>query len=129
LESDRLYKLTLGYELDRALILRKSEKGLLDLHCCSTASKVSGTNYTSTDLGTGEIDQSMSKELKKYRKLKNKDELNAEIGRVKAEIEHGQIQLACLENMVFTVEGENESGSQSEPKSSSNQCEAGPTLV
>jgi hypothetical protein len=128
-ESERLFNLMFGYELDRALILRKSEKGLLDLHCFSTASKISGTHDDPTSHGAGEIDEFMAKDLKKYRKLKNKAELNAEIGRVKSEIEKRQVQLACLENMVFTVEGENDSSSQSESKSSLNNSEADPPGV
>jgi hypothetical protein len=114
-ESERLCNVLLGYELDRALILRKSEKGLLDLNCCSTASKVYGGANDDAPVvgGAGEVDEAMAKELKRYRKLKNKDELSAEIERVKAEIQHGQSQLACLENMVFAVDGENDSSAQS----------------
>jgi hypothetical protein len=120
-ESERLYNVTFGYELDRALILRKSEKSILDLNCCSASNKVYGQE-------TVEVDEFMAKELKRFRKLKNKGELDAEIERAKAEIHQVQTRLACLENMVFTVEGENDSSSDGS-KSSLNNSEADPPGV
>lgn len=136
-ESQLMYNLMLGYELDRALILRKSEKSFFEMDtsflCWSASKKISDmskndsglpTSSYSNTLGQGNIcpveERMMLKGLEKYGKLKNKAELDAEIGRVKEEICRHQVELVCLENMIFA--SEHDSKSQSGRKSSHGQA-------
>lgn len=133
-ESQLMYQLMFGYELDRALILRQSEKNIFEMvNWKKFSSKVN--IYSKSDQPTASIsnqqggnelmnfpgsnqDQFMLKGLEKYSKLKNKEELNIEIDRVKEEIKLRQVELVCLENMIFASEQDSKSQSQSRKKSS-----------
>eukprot|EP00604_Paraphysomonas_vestita_P004346 CAMPEP_0174825650 /NCGR_PEP_ID=MMETSP1107-20130205/42964_1 /TAXON_ID=36770 /ORGANISM="Paraphysomonas vestita, Strain GFlagA" /LENGTH=142 /DNA_ID=CAMNT_0016057461 /DNA_START=3613 /DNA_END=4041 /DNA_ORIENTATION=- len=53
----------------------------------------------------------MAKGLEKFAKLKNQEELTAEINRIKDEVRVRQVELACLENMMFASENDNASSS------------------
>lgn len=136
-ESQLLLNLMLGYELDRALILRKTEPSLFDItskHCAQIfssgkifASSEKGDPPTSSmshtqhqTIGADSLDdQLMMKGLEKYSKMKNKAELDGEIERVKEQIKRHQVELACLENMIFA--SEHDSKSQSGRRSSHGQ--------
>jgi hypothetical protein len=136
-EAQLVLNLMLGYELDRALILRKTELSLLDMtfnigHLSSgkifiaAPEKVDSPTHSATTTRRGDApaavdDELMAKGLAKYGKLKHKAELDAEIERVKAEIKHRQVELACLENMIFASEHDSKSQSQSGRRSSHGQ--------
>ena len=145
-ESQLMYQLMLGYELDRTLILRKSEISILDIKCwkgfshrvavyskseeptASMSNQVGGIggiggigggggNELNTFPGLNQ-NHLMLKGLEKFAKLKNKEELNVEIDKLKEEIKLRQIELVCLENMIFASEQDSKSQSQSRKKSS-----------
>jgi hypothetical protein len=118
-QSQLMLSLILGYELDRALILRKSEASLFEkiskLWVTSSgkvfassekgdASTVPSTHHQSIGSGSAVDDQLMMRGLEKYSKMKNKAELDGEIERVKEQIKRHQVELACLENMIFASE-------------------------
>jgi hypothetical protein len=137
IESQLMLNLMLGYELDRALFLRKTEPSFFDnaskLWIFSSGkvfdssekgdpptSSVSNTHHQT--IGAGSVDdQLMMKGLEKYSKMKNKAELDGEIERVKEQIKRHQVELACLENMIFASEHDSKSQSQSGRKSSHGQ--------
>lgn len=122
----------MGYELDRALILRKSEKSLFEIDISSTwlpgskrisdlASDDSEQPKSNSRGGIETLeDRIMQRGLEKFSKLKNKAELDAEITRIKSDLHRYQIELVCLENMIFA--SEHDSKSQSERKSSHGQA-------
>jgi hypothetical protein len=129
-----MLNLMLGYELDRALMLRKTEPSLFEgtfkLWCFSSGkifassekgdpptSSVSNTQHQTIGAASVE-DQLMMKGLEKYSKMKNKVELDGEIERVKDQIKRHQIELVCLENMIFASEHDSKSQSQSGRRSS-----------
>lgn len=56
--------------------------------------------------------------------MKNREELLHEINRVKEEAQHKQMELACLENMMFASEQDNSNSKQnSQSKNSQNESE------
>eukprot|EP00604_Paraphysomonas_vestita_P000964 CAMPEP_0174818256 /NCGR_PEP_ID=MMETSP1107-20130205/909_1 /TAXON_ID=36770 /ORGANISM="Paraphysomonas vestita, Strain GFlagA" /LENGTH=120 /DNA_ID=CAMNT_0016029869 /DNA_START=266 /DNA_END=628 /DNA_ORIENTATION=+ len=54
------------------------------------------------------------KHLEKFRKLKNQDELNHEIARLKEDVQKNLMELACLENMVFASDNNDSSSHNSQ---------------
>eukprot|EP00604_Paraphysomonas_vestita_P000060 CAMPEP_0174825380 /NCGR_PEP_ID=MMETSP1107-20130205/42690_1 /TAXON_ID=36770 /ORGANISM="Paraphysomonas vestita, Strain GFlagA" /LENGTH=120 /DNA_ID=CAMNT_0016056919 /DNA_START=2652 /DNA_END=3014 /DNA_ORIENTATION=- len=62
----------------------------------------------------------MIKGLEKFAKLKNQEELTAEIVRVKDEMKIKQIELACLENMMFASDNDGGSSSNTGSRGKSN---------
>jgi hypothetical protein len=125
-QSQLMLNLMLGYELDRALILRKTEPSVFATFklCNSSSAKISSSSEkglpSSSSIcntqaaGSSVIDDEvMVKNLAKFSKLKHKAELDAEIDRVKGLIRCHQVELACLENMIFASEHDSKSQSQS----------------
>lgn len=124
----------LGYELDRALILRKSEKSIFEINCYWKKFSNKVNSYSKSDPSTTSItnqgvgselnsfpglnqNQQILKGLEKYSKLKNKEELNVEVERIKEEIKLRQVELVCLENMMFASEQDSKSKSKSQSQS------------
>lgn len=139
-----MYQLMLGYELDRALILRKSERSIIEINWCFCLKKLSNKVdiYSKSDQPTTSIsnqaigselnsysgsnqNQLMLKGLEKYSKLKNKEELNVEIEKIKEEIKLRQVELVCLENMIFASEQDSKSKSQSQSRKKSSHGVSG----
>lgn len=127
-ESQHIYNLLAGYELDRALILRKSEKNIFEiLGLKKLTNKIlaidqdenNTLSMTSTEKIPGVGYDPMMKGLEKFAKLKNQDELLGEITRIKEEMKLRQIEIACLENMMFASDKDG-SSSKSGSKGKSN---------
>lgn len=145
--SQLIFNLFVGYELDRTLTLRKSEKNILQLIGCgklsnkilATTDDDNGADLSmydirkKVDVETGgpssnnnnsNINFKSLKGMEKYAKLKNREELLHEINRVKEEAQHKQMELACLENMMFASEQDNSNSKQnSQSKNSQNESE------
>jgi hypothetical protein len=130
LDCQLICNLLLGYDLDRALILRKTEFTIFELGVGLFIKKKvfitnenGSTSCTLPTLSAGgatagaggrplanqeEMDF-MAKGLEKYAKMKNCEELSGEISRVKEEIRLRQMELVCLENMIFASERDSSS--------------------
>mmetsp|Transcript_24202 Transcript_24202/g.24815 ORF Transcript_24202/g.24815 Transcript_24202/m.24815 type:complete len:974 (+) Transcript_24202:99-3020(+) len=121
-EFQQIYHLLAGYELDRGLTLRKTERNILEIMGLSKLSnKILASNQDditssmSHDRRSSDPFSPTSKGLEKFAKLKNQEELTAEINRIKDEVRTRQIELACLENMMFA--SDNASSSRTGRKS------------
>jgi hypothetical protein len=93
-ESELMLQLLRGYELDQGLVLRQSEKSLLDffsLHSKRVAVAVSS------------LDDPSKKHQRKYATFQSKEELNKELQRLQKEIREKQMELAYVENMMFVI--------------------------
>lgn len=109
-ESQLLYYLMFGYELDRGMNLKKTEKSVYEVLCCQPVKvglndepPTSSMALSPSSFGT--LDHRRTpKGMEKYSQLRNKAELDAEIARARDELQHCQRELACLENMVFASE-------------------------
>ena len=116
-ESHFIYRLLAGYELDRALFLRKTEKNILELlGLRKLSNKILAINQDDNAISTtenlsGQGNTSMVKGLEKFSKMKNQEEITTEIVRIKEEMKLRQIELACLENLMFVSDGDGESAS------------------
>jgi hypothetical protein len=120
-ENKIVYHLLAGYELDRTLLLQKSENNLLEMfgsyskkiysEPASTSNHSSSISHLAgaSDVLAGPGATLVMKGLEKFSRLKDRDEIIAEIKRVKEEKEIRQIELTCLENLLFTVDRESES--------------------
>mgnify|MGYP006977228688 CR=1 FL=1 len=124
--SPIIYNLFLGYELDRTLVLRKSEKNLLQsMGLNKLSNKILATNdddppslkvghkehgnETSTSPNNNTNSNFSSREIEKYSKLKNREELVHELARAREEVQQKLMEISCLENMMFASEQDNSS--------------------
>lgn len=125
-EHQIIYHLLAGYELDRSLILHKSEKNILELWgIVLFQAKVmsSGDDYCSTSSITQRSEQLTSPgtgyllKYNKYDKLKTRDEIIMNIDRVRKEFEEKRLELTSLENMLFTVDQDSDDVGGGQPSS------------
>jgi hypothetical protein len=133
-ESQIIYQLFTGYELDRTLLLQKSQKSLFEMlgnyskKVYTEPKSLTDNNSSSTSHLPGASDMLTApgmafvmKGLEKFARMKDRDEIIAEIQRVKEEKEMRQIEFNCLENLLFAVDRESESAnsnSTNEPRRS-----------
>ncbi len=92
-----------GYELDRALVLHKTERTLFQiLFQCQKKSTERVYATVKEEIETAStMNLELRKEIEKYSKLKTFDAITAEIVTVQKQLAHNQMALSCLENMIF----------------------------
>jgi hypothetical protein len=132
-ENQMIYRLFAGYELDRTLTLRQSERSVVDIYLPRLTMKRvysepppdgSISEVPSPISGTGII----TRELERLTQMKNRDEIIAEIERVKREHEMRQEELSCLENLLFLCDQDNSNISKSSVNSASNRPPSNPDV-
>ncbi len=102
-ESELIIHLFLGYELDKSLTLRKTENGFLNYLCSNCSSKILSDSL--------EIIPEEQKQIHhKYSKFHSKEELDAEIKKIKETIRCNQLELAHVENLIFLSSESSHSG-------------------
>jgi hypothetical protein len=111
-ENEMIYRLFAGYELDRTLTLRQSEKTVLDRFMpllrltkvyVTSASEGSASENISSSIHS---DGAIVRQLERLTQIKGRDEIIAEIERVKKEHLMRQQELGCLENLLFMADQE-----------------------
>jgi hypothetical protein len=131
LYSALVINVLMGYDLDKALQMKKMAWSILNVGVFHSAAKVlghggdeastvasSGTSLTGCH-GTvggashGEDDAAYTKAMAKFSKSKNSGDLQYEIDKIKKEIADRQSELACLENMKFASDHSNSSSNKS----------------
>ena len=127
LYSDLVINVLLGYDLDKALQLKKMAWSILHVGLISSAAKVVGHGAEELVAGstlTGSTsDESYTKAMAKFSKSKNGAELQYEIDKIKKEITERQAELACLENMKFASSGSGSKNSSSSHRKNSSRAE------
>lgn len=113
LQYPLMVQLLTGYELDQALVLKKSEPSILEMLIL----KKKKVCATPTELN---IDDRDSQHLTKYSKFHSKEELDFEMKRLLEEIRLRNVELAFVENMMFVV-SESSSHHQAEKYEKSNE--------
>ena len=116
----------LGYDLDKALQLKKMAWSILHVGVINSAAKVmghGGDETTTSTLTANTDDASFAKAAAKFSKSKNAGELQYEIDKIKKEISERQSELACLENMKFASSGSGGEKSSSHHRNSSHADE------
>jgi hypothetical protein len=113
-ESQLIYQLLAGYELDRSLILRQSELTILEMsHTFKT--KIYSSPDTGTGTGTGRAEGLdpgngiLSKQFDRLSQMKTREEIIAEMDRLKAEHLLRQQELNCLGGLLFLTDQESSS--------------------
>ncbi|CAE7729511.1 unnamed protein product [Symbiodinium microadriaticum] len=122
LYSTLVINVLMGYDLDKALQLKKMAWSILNVSLLKNAAQVIGygdTEAPATRLSTQMTEEeSYTKAMAKFSKSKNASELQYEIDKIKKEIEERQTELACLENMKFASSESGNSSSSGQKKSS-----------
>jgi len=105
MDSDLVWKILLVYDLDKSLTLQQNAWSIMKLFSRSSAS--GGSNKSSKiAIYESESDASvLHKQLARFAKSKNQEELMDEITRTKADLESIQKYLIALENMRFASGG------------------------
>lgn len=91
-ESDLMFQLLRGFELDQGLVLRQSEKSVLDY-----------LSLHSKRVAMTPLDDPDNQHQQKYATFQSKEELNLEIQRLQKEIKTKQNELSYVENMMFVL--------------------------
>ncbi len=92
--SQLVTQLFLGYELDKSLALRKTEKTILEYLYPSRTPKILADSSEILSIEEQGIKT-------KYSRYHSKEELDAEIQKIKEEIRMKQLELAHVENLIF----------------------------
>jgi hypothetical protein len=128
LYSALVINVLMGYDLDKALQMKKMAWSILNVGVFHSAAKVlgHGGDEASTVASSGmsgashgEDDAAYTKAMAKFSKSKNSGDLQYEIDKIKKEIAERQSELACLENMKFASDHSNSSSNKSESHMSS----------
>jgi hypothetical protein len=102
-ENQIIYRLLAGYELDRTLTLRLSEKSIFALMktFCPTKVYLEPPPPESSDLLSNGGNDFLGRQLERLSRFTSRDEIVAEIDRIKGEYLVKQQELNCLENLLF----------------------------
>jgi hypothetical protein len=135
LYSALVINVLMGYDLDKALQMKKIAWSILNVGVFHSAAKVigHGGDEASTVASSGmsgayrvdEDDAAYTKAMAKFSKSKNSGDLQYEIDKIKKEIADRQSELACLENMKFASD---HSGGSSSGSKNSSHIEAAPPM-
>jgi hypothetical protein len=111
-ENQIIYRLLAGFELDQTLTLRQSEANIVDrIRSLFSSNKIysapSSTSLARAAGGEGmsaHLDGIIARQLERLTQIRTREEIIAEIDRVKVEHFLKQHELSCLENLLFMAD-------------------------
>jgi hypothetical protein len=107
MDSDLVWKILLGYDLDKSLTLQQNAWSIMNMFSDSPrgSNKSSKIAIYESGISGAVVGDVYQKQLARFAKSKNQEELMDEITRTKADLESIQKYLIALENMRFASGG------------------------
>ncbi len=107
LDADLVRKILLGYDLDKSLTLQQNAWSIMNIFSDSPRGSNVSSKVAVYESGTpgSVVGDAYHKQLERFAKSKNQDQLMDEITRTKGDLESIQKYLIALENMRFASGG------------------------